>query len=80
MFKKKLKNELLQYTVPSVKALNYPCQSMKAVQPVIASNGVPYLLMRSIGSHSTSGKEKEGIKERTVCSLFLKLNYLCILV
>ena len=36
---------------------------MKALQPVIASNGVPYLLMRSVGSHSTLGMEKEGNKE-----------------
>ena len=32
-----------------------------AVLPVIASNGVPFLQMRSV--HSTSGKEKEGRKE-----------------
>ena len=32
---------------------------MKAVRSVIASNGVPYLQMRSLGSHSTSGR-KEG--------------------
>ena len=36
-----------------------------AVGPVIASNGVPFLQMRSVGSHSTSGREKEGNKERT---------------
>ena len=35
-----------------------------AVRPVITSNGVPFLQMRSVGSHSTSGREKEGIKER----------------
>jgi hypothetical protein len=34
---------------------------MKNVQPVIASNGVPYLLMRSVGSHSTTGRESEAI-------------------
>jgi hypothetical protein len=33
---------------------------MKAVQPVITSNGVPYLQMRLIGSHSMSGMEKVG--------------------
>ena len=33
---------------------------MKAVQPVISSNGVPYFKMRSVRSHSTSGREKEG--------------------
>jgi hypothetical protein len=38
---------------------------MKAVRPVITSNGVPYLQMRSVGSHSTSGREKEGKKEWT---------------
>ena len=35
-----------------------------AVRPVIASNEVPFLQMRLVGSHSTSGREKEGIKER----------------
>ena len=30
------------------------------VRPVIASNGVPYFQMRSVGSHSMSGREKEG--------------------
>ena len=38
---------------------------LKAVRPVIASNGVPFLQMRSVGSHSMSGREKEGNKERT---------------
>ena len=33
---------------------------MKAVRPVIASKGVPYLQMRSVRLHSTSGREKEG--------------------
>jgi hypothetical protein len=33
---------------------------MKTVRPVIALNGVPYLKMRSMGSHSTAGREKEG--------------------
>ena len=36
-----------------------------AVQPVIASNGVPFLQRRWVGSNSTSGREKEGNKERT---------------
>ena len=39
--------------------------SMKAVRPVIASNRVPYLQIRLVGSHSTSGNQKEGKKERT---------------
>jgi hypothetical protein len=34
---------------------------MKAVPPVMSLNGVPYLQMRSVGSHSTSGREKEGM-------------------
>ena len=34
------------------------------MRPVIATNGDPFLQMRSVGSHSTSGREKEGIKER----------------
>ena len=33
------------------------------VQTIIASNGVPFLQMRSVASHSTSGREKEGKKE-----------------
>ena len=35
-----------------------------AVRPVIVSNGVPFLQIRSIESHSTLGREKEGKKER----------------
>ena len=35
-----------------------------AGRPVIASNGIPFLQMRSVGSHSMSGREKEGNKER----------------
>ena len=35
-----------------------------AVQPVIVSNGIPYLQMRSVGSNSMPGREKEGKKER----------------
>ena len=38
---------------------------MKAVRPVIVSNGVPSLQMNSVGSHSTPGMEKEGKKEMT---------------
>ena len=37
---------------------------MKAVQPFIASYGVPCLRMMSLKSHSTSGKKTEGSKER----------------
>ena len=33
-----------------------------AVRPVIASNGIPFLEIRSVGSHSTSGRDKEGKK------------------
>ena len=40
-------------------------EEMKAVLPVIASNGVPYLKMSSVGSQSTSGRVKEEKKERT---------------
>ena len=32
-------------------------------RPVIASYGVPCLHIKSVGSHSTSGKENEGRKE-----------------
>ena len=35
-----------------------------AVWPVIASNGVTFLQIKSVGSHSTSGRKKEGNKER----------------
>ena len=37
---------------------------MKVVRPVITSSETLYLQMRSIGSYSLSGKEKEGKKER----------------
>ena len=33
---------------------------MMAVKPVITLNVVSYLQIRSVGSHSTSGREKEG--------------------
>jgi hypothetical protein len=33
---------------------------IKAARPVIASNGVPFLHMRSVGSYSTLGREKVG--------------------
>ena len=42
-----------------------------AVRPAIVSNGVPFLQMRSVGSQSTSGRVKEGIKERTGWDLIL---------
>ena len=35
------------------------------VRPVIASNGVPFFQMRSVGSHRTLGREKEGKEERS---------------
>jgi hypothetical protein len=38
---------------------------MKAVRPVIALSVVSYLQRRSVESHSTSGREKKGKKERT---------------
>ena len=40
---------------------------MKTVPPVIASNGVLYLQMTSVGSHSRSGTErkKKGKKKRS---------------
>ena len=37
---------------------------MKAVRPGIASNGVPYIQMRYVGSHSMSGREEEEMKGR----------------
>ena len=37
---------------------------MKDVRPVISSNGVPFVQIKSVGSHSTSGREKEGKKEK----------------
>jgi hypothetical protein len=36
--------------------------SLNAVWSVIASNGVPYFQMSSVGSGTTSGREKEGKK------------------
>ena len=51
-----------------------------SMRPVIASNGVPFLQIRSVGSHSASGREKEGIKERMGCyalGLFTFFFYYC---
>ena len=39
-------------------------QLMKAAQPVIASNQVPYLRMTSVGSLSSKGREGERDKEK----------------
>jgi hypothetical protein len=39
-------------------------RAMRTVRQVIASNGVSYFQMRLIGSHSTSGREHEGINGR----------------
>ena len=36
---------------------------MKTVMPVIASNGVPYIHIRSVESRSASGMEKKGIEK-----------------
>ena len=44
----------------------------EAVRSVISSNGVPSLQMRSVRSQSTSGKVKEGKKERTELDLYLR--------
>ena len=46
---------------------------MKAARPVIASNGVPYLLIRSVGSHSTSGRRKKIGKEQPKQPLDVKV-------
>ena len=46
---------------------------LKAVQPVIGSNGVLYLQMSFVGSHSMSGKEKEE-KERK-CGSGIRLGH-----
>ena len=35
------------------------------LRPVIVSNGAPFIQIRSVGSHSTSGREKERNKETT---------------
>ena len=51
-------------------------QSMKAVRPVIVSNGNPNLQMRSVGSHNTPGKEKEG-KDRVAQIKSDSFAYLC---
>ena len=40
------------------------CLMKGVVRPVIASNGVPFLQIMSVGSHRKSGRVKEGKKER----------------
>ena len=44
---------------------------MKAVRSVIALNGIPYLQVKSLRSHSTSGREKGGMKGRMGISAFI---------
>ena len=44
---------------------------MKVVRPVIASNGVSYLQLKLVGSHSTSGREKEREDEQNISNTVL---------
>ena len=37
---------------------------LKSVRPFIALNRVPYLQMKSVGSHCKSGRQKEGNEEK----------------
>ena len=46
---------------------------MKAVRPVIASNGAAYLQMGSVGLQSKSGREKEGKDSRSKNDFFYSL-------
>ena len=39
---------------------------VKAVLPIIATNGVPHLQMKSVGSQNLSEREKKEIKERSL--------------
>ena len=50
--------------------LSVRTQLIQAVRPVIASNEVPYLQMRSVGSQSTLRWEKNGKKKRTKVLIF----------
>ena len=56
------------YVTAEEKTRKPPSRSplMKAVLPVIASNGVPSIEMKYVASHSTSGREMERKKERIV--------------
>ena len=49
---------------------------MKTVQPVIALNGISYLKMASIGSYSTSEREKKKIKKERMGNLAIGLGFL----
>ena len=44
---------------------------MKGMRPVIASNGIPYLQMTSVESHSMSGRDKETKKGLGAWSILL---------
>ena len=44
-----------------------------AVRPVIASNEVPFLQMRSVGSHISSGREKEGKDGTGIMEILLSM-------
>ena len=59
--------EILHYAVfstPHSSSASYTLKSTPAVRPVIASNAIPFLQMRSVRWHSTSVREMEGKKER----------------
>jgi hypothetical protein len=61
-----LKKNLLTFALRLRKTSARRPSDKGSVLPVIASNRIPYLQMRSTAPLSTSGREKEEKKERTV--------------
>ena len=55
--------DLLEFALQLRKTPDRRPSDEGAVRPVIASNGVPFLQMRSVGSHSSSDREREGKKD-----------------
>ena len=62
--------DLLAFALPQKTSTRRPSDE-GALRPVIALNGVPFLQIRSVRSHSPSAREKEANKERTRWSYFI---------
>jgi hypothetical protein len=62
--------DLLAFTLQLNKSRETSARRLlvKAMRSIIASNGVPYLQLRSVGSHDTSGKEDEGTLKPFYCT------------
>ena len=53
---------------------------MKAVRPIIASSGVPYLQIRSVGSHVRKGGGRKAVLQINKCCITALLLFSCAMI